>query len=173
MTMQELVRLMPPDLTSASGRTLNPWPVAILAAFMLFISATAGLIALSAWRPDDLVAADYYEQEIRYQHQLDRLNRTQPLLAGIVVDFDPAQHSVRIALPSAHAAGLAEGRIQLYRPSAKALDREFPLRLDPHGFQMLDVRRLLPGLWKVRIHWSADGQEYFVERSLVIPPRSP
>jgi hypothetical protein len=45
------------------------------------------------------------------------------------------------------------------------------LEVDAAGRQSLDARDLRPGLWKVRIQWAVDGQEYFTDQSVVLGPR--
>jgi nitrogen fixation protein FixH len=60
------------------------------------------------------------------------------------------------------------GRIQLYRPSATGLDRVVKLQLDNKGSQTLDASSLLPGLWKVRVQWTAQNQDFFADKSIVV-----
>ena len=48
----------------------------------------------------DLVRADYYEEEVHYQGQLDRLNRTTAVRDQIRVEYDAPTSEVRVQLPS-------------------------------------------------------------------------
>lgn len=146
----------------------NPWPWGIVAAFAIFIPATAGLIVLACWQKDHLVRADYYEQEIRYQGQIDRLERTRRLGSQVSVGYDARAQRIRIALPVDHARQRAQGRIQLYRPSEAGLDRYFELELDDSGTQLLDARPLRPGLWKVRVSWKVANYEYALDEKVVV-----
>jgi nitrogen fixation protein FixH len=155
---------------SSEPKPFNPWPVGIIAFFALFISVMGGLIVFISSRPMDLVAPDYYEQEIRYQSQMDRRDRTREVAAQIRVTHDAAGQRLIIALPAAHARRPCEGRIHLYRPSAAGLDRHEKLALDALGQQSLDARDLQPGLWKVRIHWTVEGEEFYTDQSIVVPP---
>jgi len=65
---------------------------------------------------------------------------------------------------------VAQGRIQLYRPSDARLDRDLPLALDVNGLQRLDAKRLHAGPWNIRVQWSVDGEEFFLSRSIVVQP---
>jgi nitrogen fixation protein FixH len=71
-------------------------------------------------------------------------------------------------LPPAQTASAITGTIELYRPSARALDRSFPLKVDANGLQSLDAASLVPGLWKVRVSWTADNQDYYLDQKVVV-----
>ena len=146
----------------------NLWPLGIIAACALFVAGTAGLIVMACSQKVDLVSPDYYEQELRFQGQIDRAERTRLAAPRATVTYDPATQSITVSLPPAHAARPITGAIHLYRPSAGALDRSFPLQVDAHGLQSLDAAVLAPGLWKVRVSWTADQQTYYLEQKVVV-----
>ena len=104
---------------------------------------------------------------MRYQSQLDTLNRSQTFATQTMVTFEAARQSIVITLPEAKAAG-ATGSIHLYRPSDARLDRELPLALTTDGTQRLDTKKLSDGLWKVRVKWNANGQEYFLDQPVIV-----
>ncbi|HTI97705.1 MAG TPA: FixH family protein [Dongiaceae bacterium] len=142
------------------------WPVAITAYFTLAIIFLATFIVWAVHQREDLVSERYYENEIRFQQQLDRMNRTQALSDAVTVTYDRAQDCISLALPV--AAGPASGRVHLYRPADARLDRVLPLQLDASGRQQLDARSLADGLWQVRINWRANGEDFFVDRRVVV-----
>lgn len=154
--------------SAATSSRFNPWPYAIIAAFALFIAGTITLIVVASADRSDLVAADYYEQEIRYQGRVDQLRRTLPWESKIAVAFDPGSRSVRIALPREHAALGAQGRAELYRPSGAGEDRTVPLALDAEGRQEIPGTALATGRWRVRLHWQVGGDTFFADRDLVV-----
>ncbi|HEV2395024.1 MAG TPA: FixH family protein [Verrucomicrobiae bacterium] len=150
----------------------NLWPVAIILTFTLFISGTVGLLVMACSQKEDLVSSNYYEQELKFQGQLDRLNRAGKLSAQLTVTFDRARQGIAIALPADQARQPVSGRIQLYRPSSADLDQDLELKPDAAGLQFLDARRLRSGLWKVRISWSAGGQDFFTEQKVVVTAKA-
>jgi hypothetical protein len=154
---------------TTQAKPFNPWPYGIIATFVVFIASFAAVITFICQHRMDLVSADYYEQEIRFQNRLDEMNRTAGLRAATQITFDPATSLLRVALPAAHAAGRPEGRLHLYRPSAAGLDRELKLFTDAAGTQHFNISDLQPGQWKARLHWRANGQDYFTEEPLIIP----
>ncbi|MCZ7641243.1 MAG: FixH family protein [Verrucomicrobia bacterium] len=94
------------------------WPLGIVTAFALFMLGTAGLIVFSTFHREELVTADYYEQELRHQEQINRLERTEPLRDQVGVAYSPERQQLVISLPPQHAAPHPTGSIHLYRPSA-------------------------------------------------------
>ena len=146
----------------------NYWPLGILLAFTLFILGTAGLIVLAVAQRSDLVSDNYYEQEIRYQARIDSLDRAQHLGSRAAITYSASQRCIVVTLPAEHAGRPVSGEVQLYRPSAAGLDRRFKLAPDQIGAQSIDAADLLEGLWKVRVAWRVEGQEYFLDQRIVI-----
>lgn len=156
---------------SDSRKRLNLWPVGIIVWLAVFAAFLIGWIVFASFHRMELVTGDYYEQEIRYQGQMERAARARGLATPVQITPDAARRQLLITLPAAHAERRPEGRIHLYRPSAAGLDQQWKLEVDAAGRQSLDARDLRPGLWKVRIQWAVDGQEYFTDQSVVLGPR--
>jgi len=154
-------------------KPFNPWPAGISAAFVVFTCGTIGLVVMASANRMELVAPDYYEQELRYQQRLDGMNRAQRLPAGAKVSFDAAQKAIKLVLPADHARQQARGQITLFRPSAAGLDRRLELQLSPDGTQSLDASALQPGLWKIRVLWQVAGEEFFLDETVVVKPAAP
>ena len=147
----------------------NPWPWAILLTFVVFISGTVSLIVMASSQREDLVSNTYYEQELKFQGHLDELERTSRLGAAATVAYDPVRRGIAIQLPPEHARKHPRGTIQLYRPSAANLDQQRVFQPDAAGAQLLDATRLAPGLWKIRVYWTVDKQDFFLDQKLIIP----
>jgi nitrogen fixation protein FixH len=145
----------------------NLWPATIIAFFALAIAFFASYIIWAMRQREDLVATDYYEREVRFQSQLDMMNRSQSLATTVVVTFEPDRQTIVITLPAAQTQD-AKGSIHLYRPSDARLDREMPLALNAAGIQRLDAKELPAGLWKVRVKWNANGQEYYLDQPVIV-----
>lgn len=145
---------------------LNPWPLGIVLTFAIFIAGLATAVAICATHRDHLVSSNYYEQELRYQSQIDSAALAEK--SGAKITFNPAAGKVAVALPVAQLAQNFCGKIELYRPAAPELDRELPLAPDRLGAQTLDVSKLAAGSWVVRARWTAGGQSYFLEQKIKI-----
>jgi nitrogen fixation protein FixH len=153
------------------AKSCNPWPIAIIAFFVVLLTGIVVFIVFATRNKMELVRPDYYEEEIRFQAQLDRLNRTRPLNAQVAIAYDANLRCIRVTLPSAHAHRPTTGRIHFYRPSDASLDREVQLVVNRDGLQQVDTQKLQPGLWRVRIYWRSDDQDYFFDQSIVVGAR--
>lgn len=151
---------------SAAPR-FNPWPYSLVAFFAIAIVGTATLVTIAVTHRTELVAPDYYNQEMLFQRRFDQMKRTLPWEGGIAVDYTAA--NVRVRLPKEHATLGVTGTIEFYRPSSAGADRSVPLALDGEGLQLLPTPDLASGLWKVRIQWKAGGDEFFADRNLIVP----
>ena len=151
---------------------MNPrksfWPYGIILTFALFITGTAVLIVIACTHKTDLITPNYYDDEIKFQSRIDQLNRTAKLNGQVAVAYDETTQTVNITLPAGQLSAATAGRIQLYRPSTTELDRVVKLQLDDKGSQVLDAASLLPGLWKVRVQWTAQDQDYFADKSVIV-----
>jgi len=151
----------------------NLWPHAIIAWFVIFAAAMAAWIAVAVRQRMDLVRSDYYEEEVRYQGQLDRLNRTAAIRSDVAINYDARKREVVLLLPAAHLTPRPTGRIHFYRPSNASLDFHVPLAVDAAGQQGIGTDALRGGLWKVRVQWLAAGHDYFFEQVIVVDESSP
>ncbi len=146
--------------------TRNLWPLGICITFGLFFAGMACVVVIAATHRDHLVNANYYEQELKFQTQIDATRRAQK--SGAKLNHDAAGRTLLITLPAALLANKFSGSVELYRPSAPEFDREFPLVPQADGTQSLDVSRFAAGPWLVRVKWTAAGENYFLEQKIKI-----
>ena len=103
--------------SSLAKPSRNYWPHAIIAWFVIFAAALGAWVTVAVRQKMDLVRADYYEEEVRYQGQVDRLNRTAALRSEVAIEHFPALdvHHPRIGrtLPQNGEHGLC---LQTERP---------------------------------------------------------
>ena len=145
---------------------IHPWPATIIAYFSIILCGAVVLVVYSLKHKDHLVRTDYYEQEVKYQDQIERIQRTHPFLAEIKAEI--TQKDLVLQLPDAHTSSPDfTGSIWLYRPSNSGLDQRFELKPNPSGVYQQEVNGLLDGLWKLKINWTAQGKEFYYENSLV------
>lgn len=147
----------------------NPWPWALIGFLALFFTGAVSFIVFAVRQDMDLVRPDYYDQEIRYQEQLDRLERTRRLGPGLRLEERFPEGRVVFHLPATQSGAAVTGNLKLYRPSNARLDRLVELRPDAAGRQSIPVDGLAPGLWRVQAIWRVDGQEYGADWTLVVP----
>ena len=115
----------------------NPWPCGIILFFVLLICGLAAVVVVAVTHRESLVSDSYYEQELKFQDQIDAAARAKS--AGATVHYNPASGRIQIALPAAQVRQQLAGRIELYRPSAASLDRQSQIAAGRRRFA--DARR--------------------------------
>jgi len=144
------------------------WPAALAVFYIVFMLITIGVVIFSTFHRVDLVAEDYYEQEIRYQQQIERILRADSLSVPVRWLYERSQKSLIIKFPPELEAAEIKGNLHFFRPSDARLDRVVPLELSVENSQTLNTAQLLPGLWKLKIFWEINSKEYFTEGIIVI-----
>jgi nitrogen fixation protein FixH len=147
----------------------NLWPHAIVATFVLFAAYIGTMVQQALRTSVDLVSPDYYQQELRFQQRLDAVARTAALPAPVRIHFEAAARRLQLTLPPALAGQPVQGTLQFFRPSDQRLDLRLPFA--PTGQppqQTLSTRALRPGLWRLRLDFTAAGQAYFLEKELTV-----
>ncbi len=147
----------------------NPWPYGVVFVFVLLISGMATAVAIALTHREALVSDSYYEEELRYQTQIDGAARARQ--EGATVLFDATSRQVVVRIPSVQASQGCSGTIQFYRPSAPELDRSMQFEPMSNGSQSVDVSRFAVGLWRVRVAWKAGGLDYYLEQRISIPSK--
>lgn len=142
------------------------WGYGIAIVYSVFALATIGFAAFTMTQKVDLVAPDYYAQEISYEQQIQRLRNTTEIERQVKCELVGDGRVIEVSFPA--ALKNISGTLTLYRPSSSALDREVRLAPDASGQQRIPADKLQSGFWRAKLLWQADGQEYFREFMLHI-----
>lgn len=142
------------------------WPVGIAVVYGLFVLFL--LVALLVFNMNniELVQDDYYQDQVKYQEQIDRMSRAQALDTPVKIIHEETLQKVIFEFPALFSAANLEGQITFYRPSDQSMDFQVPLQLDEKHQQQLSIAHLAAGLWKIKLFWAADGQDYYQEMSI-------
>ena len=124
------------------------------------------IVVFRAFQEDiNLVANDYYQQEIEFQNQMDAISNAQNLPTPINMLIDRTAMAAAFEFPGSLPV---EGEIHFFRPSDNTLDQKIAIKLDSGMTQAISIGHLRRGLWKVKIKWHDGTKEYFEEKVLVI-----
>lgn len=151
-----------------ANTTRNLWPLGIVITFALFFIGMASVVVIAATHREDLVNDNYYEQELKFQSQIDGAARARDI--GATIQY-AAAGKIIIALPAAQLAQKFSGKVTLYRANDPKLDRDFPLEPKADGTQTIDASKLVVGPWRVSAAWLADGKNYFLEQKFAVAAR--
>jgi nitrogen fixation protein FixH len=51
------------------------------------------------------------------------------------------------------------------------MDRALRFKPDADGTQRLDASAMAPGLWRVRVTWTAEKENYYLDQKVVVAPK--
>ncbi|NEM98912.1 FixH family protein [Pontibacter burrus] len=151
--------------TAQKNKSFTLWPYAIVFCMVCFMAYIAMFVYKAMNQDVDLVSKDYYEQEIKYQDQIERVRRTQAL-GDVMLNYRAEEKSILLQLPATYQGMNVTGTVTLFRPSDDKLDKQIPLQLGRDQSQLLEVGDLESGLWKVRVKFSANNEDYYTEKTI-------
>lgn len=130
-------------------------------AYGTFVAFMLGMVALAVSQDFDLVADDYYEQEIAYQDRIDQL--TNASAEGIEVTYASDGERYLFTFPSQ----ATQVKVCFFRPSDDALDHcasNFAVA------QPITVARakLAAGRYLLKLEWTGNGKKYFQEDNIIV-----
>ncbi|MBU2492054.1 MAG: FixH family protein [Bacteroidetes bacterium] len=141
------------------------WGKGIFAVYVLFMIVVLGTVAFTTTVDIDLVADDYYEQELIYQNEINKMNRTKELSEKVEIILE--ENNLRIVYPESIASGIS-GDLKFYRPSDQKLDFALNIKTDSAFTQIIPKDKLKAGLWKIKVDWKYSGIEYLNEKIMVV-----
>jgi len=139
------------------------WGYRIFVSFVLFVGLIVTLVTISMRQDINLVAEDYYEQEIEYQDQIDRLKRTSELKVQPEIRLVKPENLVVIAM---NQEKVEKGEALFFRPSDSTMDKL--VTITNNASREISVAGWEPGLWKVKLSWQADGKEFYTEKTIFL-----
>jgi hypothetical protein len=143
------------------------WGKAIIMTYVVFVLGIGFLVYTSVTKTIDLVTPNYYEKEIRYQQQIDKINNTGRLENKLTTNVIAGNFVIVFPDDSIGGCPLT-GEVTFYRPSDAKKDFKLPLSPGLDMKQIIDTEKLEKGLWKVSIDWNKDGIDYYSEEKIVI-----
>ncbi len=143
------------------------WGTGIVIAFVLFIGFILYFVIKTTTDSNyeyDLVAKDYYKDELEYQQRIDKLNNAKKLETNINVDR--VEKGITVNFPTNFSSEKIKGTIYLYRPSDKILDVIIPISLKNSHSQFISDEVLISGRWDLKIEWNVSDETYLFQHSI-------
>jgi hypothetical protein len=134
--------------------------------YCLFAAGTTGFALYAMNRPVDLVSPDYYEQSLQQDRQMAAERNTRDLAGTAASIVQTSDREVVVSVPREQSP--VSGRITLYRASDASADRVFGLAPDRDGHQPVSLAGLRSGAWSVRVRWTAQGREFYLEQRVFV-----
>lgn len=142
------------------------WGTKIFMLYGGFVALIAFLVVSSMRQNVDLVAEDYYQQEIQYQNTIDQQDAAQK--SGFSPAIVTNDNEVNIVFPDTVRKMGVSGEVVFYRPDNKALDYSQNISLDNSGKMSIARSKFSEGMYQAKVKWKSAGTDYYYESTIHI-----
>ena len=139
------------------------WGKSIVLVIALFVGGILFMVFKAGTYNTDLVATDYYEQELAYQKVIDAGDRAANLSAEVKVNL--VNNGLEILLPQEMQGKAVNASIWLYCVSDKSKDRRKKMQSNDGKLFM----ELLPenkGAYEIKLDWESEKVTYYFKEKL-------
>uniref|UniRef100_UPI0040496B8A FixH family protein n=1 Tax=Flavobacterium sp. TaxID=239 RepID=UPI0040496B8A len=111
----------------------------------------------------ELVADDYYKQELDFQNQLNKSQNTTD--SGYQVSITKTTEGIQIEFPAGLNKESIEGKVSFYRPSNQRLDFEYQISKSNPDL-LIPTKSLVGGRWDISVDWQYQGKNYLSKQTV-------
>lgn len=141
------------------------WGKGIALSLAIFMGLMVFMVYKAVNQRFDLVAKDYYADEIAYQEVMDKEENVR-LLQG-KLDIKTIAAGLLITFPSDFEGKAIEGTAVLYRPSDERMDKAFKFSLES-GEYLIPVAELSTGKWELKLDWTVEGEAFYYKEQIIL-----
>ncbi len=142
------------------------WGTGIALTYILFLIAILTMVFIFMNQDVALETNDYYAKGLEYQSQIDKIERTKNLTEQL--EILNKNDRIVFNFPKIFANKIISGEIYFYRPSNNKSDFKSKIDLTDSLQQIIFTKNLEKGLWKIKVDWSVENQNYYNEKILMI-----
>ena len=135
----------------------------IALSFGLFMAFIIMLVVKTYHVNNELVAEDYYKQELEYQNKLEKMSHVKTQQ-----QWQQTEDMLVLAFPEGSSNSVVKGTVDFYRPSDASKDVRLPLALNEKGEQVFPKKLFAKGLYNVKLDWKQNGVAYYSEKELYL-----
>jgi hypothetical protein len=136
----------------------------IVVAFILFAVFIGTLVIVCIRQDISLVSSAYYNEELKYEDQIVRINNTNQLAQKPTI----VKGQNRVEVNFGREAQIQKGELKLFCPSDPKMDKQFAISPAAGNNQSFDIVSMKGGMYKARLSWTMAGKEYFFEQIIYI-----
>lgn len=113
----------------------------------------------------DLVAHNYYDEELVYQDVIDSKNRANALEEKPV--YQQNGHGILIAFPKERVVDNKNVDFVLFRTDDSNLDLKRSDKLDTHNNLNIPAKVLVPGSYTLKLKWEENKKSYQIDYDII------
>jgi hypothetical protein len=140
------------------------WRIAIL--YLSFVFFILFMVFRAQQESIELVTTDYYAKELKYQEQLDKMNRANALAEPLQWNVDAS--GITLLFPIEQAQKGVKANVLLYCPSNSKNDFAVDITVDEQGKYFIPASKLNSAVYQLQIEWQAADVSYYNEGTIKI-----
>lgn len=137
------------------------WGIKITFLYLGFVMLILIMVTMAMQQKMDLVADDYYEQELHYQERIDKQKRTNELSEQL--SWEVSNGKLKIKFPQQFKSQLITGKIHFFRPSDSRLDKNIFIPADASLIKSIEINDFKKGAYKIQFDWQVNKVKYYNE----------
>jgi hypothetical protein len=141
------------------------WGIFAFSLFGVFVVFMLGMVYFATKQNNELVTENYYEKELEFKEVLKKKEQSSKLLETITFNTDETY--LNLQFPK-EIVGKITGEIVFYKPSNQTADKTVPLNVE-NNLQQFKLTDFEKGMYRVKVDWKANGNEFYNELDVVIP----
>lgn len=137
------------------------WGKKIALLYISFVTLIVSMVAMAMNQKVDLVASDYYEQEIKYQNKIHKIERASALNSSLKWEIESGK--IKFIFPAEMTGKLKSASVNFFRPSNAEMDQKVELNNDTISTRSISTEKLNKGIYKIQVDWKVGEEEYYNE----------
>ena len=142
------------------------WGTGIVIALAIMMSGMLFLVFLATRQNYSLVEKNYYQKEIAYQEQIDKIHNANALPEKI--EMTQSGNALKLTFPELFQSDTLEGTIHLYSFVSDKNDLTVPIELNNQLNQLVSIGKLPKGRYKVKVDWTARKTQFYQELEIML-----
>lgn len=135
------------------------WKIALLYSGFVFFMLFLGYKASN--EKVELVSDNYYDEELKYQNHIDKIQLTDSLKAG--PQWQVNGSNIAIVFPQSQIGNSISGSVHFYCPADAKRDFTVPFATSPQKQLCITSGKLKHGTYKMQIDWKQGKADFYTE----------
>jgi len=142
------------------------WGYKLTLVFVVFAIGIFYLVYQSMHINTELVAKEYYKDELKYQQVIDGVKSANELSDKIQISQQ--NEMIIVQLPAEMKNEKVSGTIWFYCAAEEKKDRHLALEPDADAVQHISRKIFIPGSYTVKFDWHSNNKHYYSEEAFTI-----
>ncbi|MBK9737262.1 MAG: FixH family protein [Saprospiraceae bacterium] len=143
------------------------WGTGLTIFFIIFVAALGFVLYQAKQQDNSLVMDNYYEEDLKYQQQFDKIKNTSELPEKVIIEYNKAGKMLVLSFPGDSTASIS-GSVILYNPAYQKSDVKYDFNIGKRSKYNISLDKISLGRWKIKIDWQQSDKKYYQEEEIIL-----